>query len=131
MQNEITKTKFNKFLHKGKLTRPKTKIAKHFGISVKVLYKWMRLSGYSNLIGVKKGAPIPNIKKPEIVLNIQKDSHGNKMIEWPLDSGIFVPHTKEKYNSLQSEVDVMNSKSKDSNEEKEEELIFELKKKEQ
>jgi len=63
MKNEITRRKFKEFIYNGVLTRPKTKIAKSFGMSVDTLYRWMRKNGFEDLIGtMKDGKAIRNIK---------------------------------------------------------------------
>jgi len=72
LKNEITITKFRKFLYEGRLTRPKTKVAKHFGISTKTLYRWMRKTGYGYLIGPQNGAIPKPPKKGEVILSAKE-----------------------------------------------------------
>jgi len=55
VKNEITERKFRKFIYHGNLSKPKTKIAKHFGIHVATLRRWMRMNGYGYFIDSTKG----------------------------------------------------------------------------
>ena len=61
---EITERKFKGFIKDGRLTKPKTYIAKYFGIHVQTLRSWMKREGYGHLIGVMRGRPDKPKKEP-------------------------------------------------------------------
>ena len=63
LDKRITKRKFNNLIDNGELTVSKGKIAKHFGMSMPTLHKWMRKNGYEDLIVGMRGRQSTRLRK--------------------------------------------------------------------